>query len=103
MTRDFGEEEPIPSSDPVSSSDQLVRQEPLAPTLSMNGELLSPGLIARGNEVASGELTEIAGSAVVKRGETLPALVFSQAPDQTTATLAPAAGGSLSLWGRWSS
>ena len=115
LTRDFGEEEPIPSSDPVSSSDQLVRQEPLAPTLSMNGELLSPGLIARGNEAASGELTEIAGSAVVKRGETLPELVFSQAPDQATATLAPAAGGEqlkdfspeksgeyyLDLWASW--
>lgn len=93
LTRDFGEEEPIPSSDPVSSSDQLVRQEPLAPTLSMNGELLSPGLIARGEEAAPGELSGVAGSAVIKRGETLPALVFSQAPDQTTATLAPAAGG----------
>ena len=26
LTRDFGEEEPIPSADPVSSADQLVRQ-----------------------------------------------------------------------------
>ncbi len=93
LTGDFLGEDAAPPPAPVSSSDQLVRQEPLAPTLSMNGELLTPGLIARGEEAAPGELSSVAGSAVIKRGETLPELVFSQAPDQTTATLSPAEGG----------
>ena len=52
LTGDFLGEDPAPPPAPVSASDQLVRPEPLAPTLSMNGELLSPGLIARGEEAA---------------------------------------------------
>lgn len=93
LTGDFLGEDPAPPPSSVSASDQLVRREPLTPTLSMNGELLTPGLTARGEEAAPGELSAIAGSAVIKRGETLPELVFSQAPDRTTAALSPAEGG----------
>jgi murein DD-endopeptidase MepM/ murein hydrolase activator NlpD len=85
--------EAAPSSVSVPSSEQIVRQEALAPTLTLGGKLLSPGFTARGEAAAPGELSDAAGSALVKRGEALPELVFSQAPDQTTVSLLPKEGG----------
>ena len=97
LTRDFGEEEPIPSSDPVSSSGQLVRQEPLTPTMSLEGEVLLPGFTARGNEAASGELTERDG------GRPFLPWFFPRHRTRQQPRWLRRQGGSLSLWGRWSS
>ena len=46
--------EAAPSSVSVPSSEQIVRQEALAPTLTLGGELLSPGFTARGEVAARG-------------------------------------------------
>ena len=90
LTGNWLEEPEEPPLTSVSSSSQIVRQEALTPTLSLDGTELTPGFVSRGEEAAPGELSEPVGAAVIHRGEGLPELTFSQAPDQTTATLTAA-------------
>lgn len=93
LTNDEPAEAP-PTSE-ASEDSQVVRQQPLTPTLTMGGQSLRAGATLRDIRLASEEvktaaLGEAVGSASVKEAGGLPVFRFSQQPDETLATLIPA-------------
>ena len=75
---------------------QVVRQQPLTPTLEMAGQSIWAGAVLRDVQLtpetvqaAAHQLGESAASANVLEEGALPDLLFSQQPDQVLATLIP--------------
>ncbi len=79
-------EETIPPPSP-SISPQSLRREPLTPTLKLDGTILRPGFVERGQGAAPGELSGICGTAAIQEEGAMPDFSFSQQPDQLTAIL----------------
>lgn len=85
-----GEDPAEPSSDPEAT--QVVRQQPLAPTLMMGGRSLRVGATLRDVEltreaIQSASLGESVAAAVVQGTDGLPVFQFSQQPDETLVVL----------------
>lgn len=93
-----GEEQPSPpvSEPPSSAASQVVRQQPLTPTLVLGSQTVRAGATLRDArlsqetiQAASRQLGEAAGSATILEEGGLPGFRFSQQPDQVLATLIP--------------
>ena len=75
---------PPPSSSAVLQS---LRKEALTPVLKLEGTVVRPEVVVRGEETVPDGLSGICGSATVREEGTLPEIAFGQQPDRVTAAL----------------
>lgn len=83
-------EGPAPSASVVlgpTGDPQGVSREPLVPVVTLDGNALEPGAVVRGDGPAPEDPGQPSGSASVTQPGEFPEFSFSQAPDQTTASL----------------
>lgn len=103
----LGEEEASqpPAPEPATPSSQQVQQQPLTPTLTLNGQPVRTGAVVRGEaspqamELAAAELSDGGITVQVAADGGFPDFQFSQAPEETKATLTPIGGEEASFSG----
>ena len=91
----LGEEETSqpPAPEPATPSSQQVQQQPLTPTLTLDGQPVRTGAVVRGEaspqaiELAAAELSDGGITVQVAADGGFPDFQFSQAPEETKATL----------------
>lgn len=105
----LGEEEASqpPAPEPATPSSQQVQQQPLTPTLTLDGQPVRTGAVVRGEaspqaiELAAAELSDGGITVQVAADGGFPDFQFSQAPEETKATLTPIGGGGGQLFGHF--
>ena len=103
----LGEEETSqpPAPEPATPSSQQVQQQPLTPTLTLDGQPVRTGAVVRGEaspqaiELAAAELADGGITVQVAADGGFPDFQFSQAPEETKATLTPIGGEEASFSG----